>query len=59
VEFEEVEPGTFVPLSGPEAGLTHHIFSVNEVGVEFSRFEILDVSIRAEGAVLAVLAHKA
>jgi SAM-dependent methyltransferase len=59
VEFEEVEPGTFVPLSGPEAGLTHHIFSVNEVGAEFSRFEILDVSIRAEGAVLAVLAHKA
>ena len=59
VEFEEVEPVTVVPLSGPEAGLPHHIFSVNELGAEFSRFEILDVSIRAEGAVLAVLARKA
>lgn len=59
VEFEEIEPGTFVPLSGPEAGLPHHIFSVNEVGTEFSRFENLDVSIRADGAVLAVLVRKA
>ena len=59
VEFEEVEPGTFVPLSGPEAGLPHHIFSVNELEAEFSRFAILDVSIRAKGAVLAVLARKA
>jgi SAM-dependent methyltransferase len=59
VEFEEVEPGTFVPLSGPEAGLPHHIFSASEIRIEFSCFEILDVSIRAEGAVLAVLARKA
>lgn len=59
IEFEEVEPRTFVPLSGPEAGLPHHIFSVNELEAEFSRFGILDVSIRAEGAVLAVLARKA
>lgn len=59
VEFEEVEPGTFVPLSGPEAGLPHHIFSVSELEIEFCRFEILDLSVRAEGAVLAVLARKA
>jgi SAM-dependent methyltransferase len=59
VEFEEVEPGTFVPLSGPEAGLPHHIFSASELGIEFCRFEILDLSVRAEGAVLAVLARKA
>lgn len=58
VEFEEVEPGTLVPLSGPEAGLPHHIFSVSELEAEFSHFEILDVSIRAEGAVLAMLARK-
>ena len=59
VEFEEVEPGTFAPLSGPEAGLSHHIFSVSELEAEFSHFESLDVSVRAEGAVLAVLACKA
>jgi len=28
---QEIEPGTFVPLSGPEAGLPHHIFTVAEV----------------------------
>jgi hypothetical protein len=32
---------------------------VNELEAEFSRFAILDVSIRAKGAVLAVLARKA
>lgn len=58
VEFEAIEPGTFVPLSGPEAGLPHHIFSVEELRAEFRKYEILDVSVRAEGAVLAVLARK-
>jgi SAM-dependent methyltransferase len=58
VEFETIEPGTFVPLSGPEAGLPHHIFSAEELRAEFRDFEILDVSVRAEGAVLAVLARK-
>lgn len=58
VEFEEVEPGTFLPLTGPEAGLAHHIFSVEELRYEFRELDILDLSIRAEGAVLAVLARK-
>ena len=58
VEFEAIEPGTFVPLSGPEAGLPHHIFSVEDLRFEFRDFEILDVSVRAEGAVLAVLVRK-
>ncbi len=58
VEFEEIEPGTFVPLTGPEAGLAHHIFTVEELRSEFQDLEVLDLSIRAEGAVLAVLARK-
>lgn len=58
VEFDEIERGTFVPQSGPEAGLPHHIFSVDELRTEFGAFELIEVSVRAEGAVLAVLARK-
>ena len=58
LEFEEIEPGTFVPIAGPEAGLPHHIFTVEELRAEFEDYQILDVSVRAEGAVLAVLARK-
>jgi SAM-dependent methyltransferase len=58
LEFDEIEPGTFVPLAGPEAGLAHHIFAVEELRLEFRDYEILELSLRAEGAVLAVLARK-
>jgi SAM-dependent methyltransferase len=58
LDFKEIEPGTFVPMSGPEAGLAHHIFTVEELRPEFEDYEVLDVSVRAEGAVLAVLARK-
>lgn len=58
VEFEEIEPGTFVPTTGPETGLPHHIFSVEELLYEFQDYQVMDVSIRAEGKVLAVLARK-
>jgi SAM-dependent methyltransferase len=58
LDFEEIEPGTFVPLAGPEAGLAHHIFTVEELRSEFWGYEILDLSVRAEGAVLALLACK-
>ena len=58
LEFEEIEPGTFVPLSGPEVGLAHHIFAVEELRSEFREYQVLDISVRAEGAVLAVLARK-
>ena len=56
--FEEIEPGTFVPLAGPEAGLPHHIFTVEELRSEFEAYKVSDISVRAEGAVLAVLAQK-
>lgn len=58
LEFEEIEPGTFIPLAGPEAGLAHHVFSAAELRSEFAGYQVLDISVRAEGAVLAVLARK-
>jgi SAM-dependent methyltransferase len=57
-EFEEIEPGTVVPLTGPEKGLPHHIFSEGELREEFRDFHLMDFSVRAEGKVLAVSARK-
>lgn len=39
-EFEEVEPGTNIPLEGPEEGVPHHNFQREEVHEIFSDFEI-------------------
>lgn len=58
LDHKEIEPGTFVPMAGPEAGLAHHIFTVEELRSEFREYQVLDLSVRAEGAVLAVLAQK-
>ena len=58
VESEEIEPGTIVPLKGPEKGLPHHIFSEEALKKEFRDFHLMDVSVRAEGKVLAILARK-
>ena len=58
VDSREIEPGTFVPLSGPEAGLPHHMFSEAELRTEFQDFYPLETSLRAEGKVLAILAQK-
>jgi SAM-dependent methyltransferase len=57
-ELEEIEPGTIVPLTGPEKGLPHHIFSKQELREEFQDFDLMDFSVRAEGKVLAVLVRK-
>jgi SAM-dependent methyltransferase len=57
-ESEEIEPGTIVPLTGPEKGLPHHIFSEEALKEEFRDFHLMDFSVRAEGKVLAVLARK-
>ncbi len=56
--YQEIEPGTFIPLSGSEQGLPHHIFSESELRAEFSAFKVHEVSRRAEGKVLAVWAEK-
>jgi SAM-dependent methyltransferase len=42
-EWEEIERHTFVPLSGIEKGLPHHLFTLDEFGACFSAFEILSL----------------
>ena len=43
--FEEVEPGTCIPLDGQEAGLPHHYFTPEELRREFAAFDRLDLQI--------------
>lgn len=54
VLYEEVEPGTYIPLNGTEKGLPHHIFTEEELCLEFNIFQIQEISRRAEGKVLAL-----
>ena len=42
-KFEEIEHHTFVPLSGTEKGLPHHLFTPDEFGACFPAFEILSL----------------
>lgn len=42
-EYEEIEPGTFVPLDGQEKGLPHHFFTIEELHEFFSGFDILEI----------------
>ncbi|MFX1497161.1 MAG: class I SAM-dependent methyltransferase [Promethearchaeota archaeon] len=44
-ELKEIEKGTFIPLSGPEKGLYHHFFTIEEIYEIFKSFEILKVYI--------------
>lgn len=57
-QYEEIEPGTYLPLNGPEKGLPHHIFTEEELHTEFSKFNVLEVSQRANGRVLAIWLQK-
>ena len=43
--FKEIEPGTIVPLDGPEKGLPHHYFTPEELRELFKAFEIKSISI--------------
>jgi SAM-dependent methyltransferase len=42
-KLEEIEPGTYIPREGPEAGIPHHYFSLEEIDSVFSNFEIQDI----------------
>ena len=42
-KFEEIEHHTFVPLSGTEKGLPHHLFTPDEFKASFPAFEILSL----------------
>jgi SAM-dependent methyltransferase len=54
---EEVEPNTFVPITGLEVGLPHHIFTLGELRDLFPSFKALDLSVRGK-KVIALLALK-
>lgn len=56
--YEEIEPGTFVPQDGSEAGLPHHIFTNDEIHLEFKEFDILEISPRDNGRVIAIWLKK-
>lgn len=40
--FEQIAPGTLVPLDGREAGLPHHYFTPDELRAAFSAFDVTD-----------------
>jgi SAM-dependent methyltransferase len=52
--YQEIEPGTYVPLDGTEKGLPHHFFTEEELHSEFGRFQIHEIRRRAKGGVLAL-----
>ena len=58
IRHQPIEPGTYIPLSGSEKGLPHHIFNEQELRLEFKHFHIEDLSLRDGGKILAVLARK-
>lgn len=47
-EFEEVEPGTNIPLEGPEEGIPHHNFRREEVLAVFSDFDPEELNQRGD-----------
>lgn len=58
IGHQQIEPGTYIPLSGLEKGLPHHIFTEEEICMEFDDFQVEEISSRAGGKVIAVLARK-
>lgn len=44
-EHDEIEPNTFVPRSGTEMGLPHHLFTLDELQGIFPRFQVMDLAV--------------
>ena len=55
--FREVEPGTYLPLDGREAGLLHHYFSAKELRMVFGAFVVESVTVD-RAAHYCLLGHK-
>jgi SAM-dependent methyltransferase len=47
-EHEEIEPNTFVPTSGTEKGLPHHLFTPEEFREAFPHFQVTDLQVLDE-----------
>ena len=56
-EYEEIEPGTFLPLTGSEAGLPHHIFNEQTLREAFAKFHIDFIERRDSRRVLMIQAQ--
>ncbi|MFX1315357.1 MAG: hypothetical protein ACFE9T_05800, partial [Promethearchaeota archaeon] len=41
-ELKEIEKGTYIPQKGPEKGLPHHFFTLDEIQQVFSSFKLLE-----------------
>lgn len=48
VEHQEIEPGTRIPLSGPEKGLPHSSFTKNELEEMFKDFKNIEMQLLEE-----------
>lgn len=53
-EWEEIERHTFVPLSGIEKGLPHHLFTLDEFGACFPEFDILSLGEDGHGHITLI-----
>lgn len=45
--FQEIEPNTYIPLDGREAGLPHYYFTPQTLGREFAAFDVQDIHLDA------------
>lgn len=52
--FAQIEPATFVPTSGPEKGLPHHIFTPEELCSVFPGFAVVELYV-IDGRILTLL----
>lgn len=55
--LNEIEPNTFVPTSGSEKGLPHHLFAPDEFLGIFPEFDVLDLRVIDE-RIIALTAQK-
>jgi cyclopropane fatty-acyl-phospholipid synthase-like methyltransferase len=44
-KLEQIEPGTYIPHRGPEAGIPHHYFTEGEIYKVFVNFDIQSIHI--------------
>ena len=44
-KLEQIEPGTYIPRSGPEAGIPHHYFTEDEIHKVFANYDIQSIHI--------------
>ncbi|QBD81163.1 class I SAM-dependent methyltransferase [Ktedonosporobacter rubrisoli] len=59
-QFAQIEPGTYIPLDGIEAGLPHHYFTPEELRTLFKAFSILDIHLdRHQHYCLTAVKHSA